>query len=72
VPSVVSTCSVYTQECDDWTFEEIENCLIKDYGKFEKPLHKIKEEDDCWYYIDYFKDIDWTKNAPIDEFLPEP
>jgi hypothetical protein len=66
----MSDSSKYAQECDDWTFEEIENSLIKDYGKFEKPLHEIKEEDDCWYYIDYFNDIDWSKSAPIDEFLP--
>jgi len=72
LPDNMSESSKYAQECDDWTFEEIENGLIKDYGKFEKPLHEIKEEDDCWYYIDYFKDIDWSKNAPIDEFLPKP
>jgi len=50
------------------TFEEIENELIKEYGKNEKTLGNFTKEDDIWYYIDNFDDLEMTNKLTFDEF----
>jgi hypothetical protein len=42
----------------DSPFKEIEEGLIKEYGKTDKKLHELTEYDDVLYYIDDFKDLD--------------
>jgi len=50
------------------TFEEIENELIKEYGKNDKKLGNITNEDDIWYYIDDFDGLDIINKLTFEEF----
>jgi hypothetical protein len=71
LPDNMLDSSKYFQNNDNMTFQEIENGLINEYGVFNKKLDKIAEYEEIHYYIDYFDDINWKINAPIDEYLPE-
>jgi len=50
------------------TFDEIENELIKEYGRNEKKLGNFTKEDDIWYYIDNFDDLDNSNKLSFEEF----
>lgn len=54
------------------TFEEIEKALFKKFGKPKKTFEEVAADFDNSYFIDDFKTINWNKNEPLDEYLPEP
>ncbi|MDR2517599.1 MAG: hypothetical protein LBC88_09510, partial [Spirochaetaceae bacterium] len=60
----------YLDEHDgiDSPFEEIEKELIKEYGKNNFAYEAIKEEDDLYYYIDHFNDLELENKISIEEF----
>lgn len=54
------------------TFEEMENALRKKYGNPKPTFQEVADDFDNSYFIDDFKNIDWSKSEPLDEYLPEP
>lgn len=54
------------------TFEEMENALHEKYGKPKPTFQEVADDFDNSYFIDDFKNIDWTKNEPLSGYLPEP
>jgi hypothetical protein len=60
----------YLDEHDgiDSSFEEIEKELIKEYGKNNFTYETIEEEDDLYYYIDHFNDLELENKISIKEF----
>ena len=52
----------------DSPFEEIESDLIKEYGKNKFTYDTIKKEDEIYYYIDFFEDLNIENNLSLIEF----
>ena len=71
LPDNMADASKYIDRVDILKFEEIKNGLINEYGEVNKKLDQFDEEDNEYidYYIDNFEDINWSINAPTDEFL---
>jgi hypothetical protein len=50
------------------SFEEIENEIIKEYGKNIRTIGNFRKEDSVWYYIDNFDDLEMNNKMTIDEY----
>jgi len=70
LPDNMMDAEIYLDEHDgiDSPFEEIEQGLIKQFGKYEKNIDEVDEEDDLQYFIDNFSDLELKNKMTIKEF----
>jgi hypothetical protein len=70
LPDNMLDAEIYLDEHDgvDSPFEEIEQDLIKEYGKFEKKIDDINNEDDFQYFIDDFSGLKLENEITVKEF----
>ena len=70
LPDNMMDAEIYLDEQDgiDSPFEEIEQDLIKAFGKFEKNIDAINEEDEFQYFIDDFSGLKLENHITVKEF----
>jgi len=70
LPDSILDSEIYLDDYDgiDSPFEEIEKDLIKEYGKNNFNFDTIKKEDNIYYYIDYFEDLNIENKITIKKF----
>jgi len=71
LPDNMMDAEIYLDEYDgiDSPFEEIEQDLIKQFGKYEKKIDEANnEEDDFEYFIDDFSDLKLKNEMTVKEF----
>lgn len=56
----------------DGTFSEIELALKNKFGQPKQTFKEVADDIKNSYFIDYFKDIEWSKCVVIDDTKPEP
>ena len=56
----------------DGTFKDIEYALKNKFGLPKQTFKEVANDLDNSYYIDNFKNIDWTKSIITDNFKTEP
>lgn len=56
----------------DGTFSEIELALKNKFGEPKQTFKEVADDIKNSYFIDYFKDIEWSKCVVIDDTKPEP
>jgi len=70
LPDNMMEAEIYLDEHDgvDSPFEEIEQDLIKNYGKYEKNIDELTEEDSIQYFIDDFSGLKLENEMTIKDF----
>lgn len=70
LPDNMMDAEIYLDEHDgiDSPFEEIEQNLINEFGKFDKNIDDITDEDDIQYFIDDFSGLKLENKITIKEY----